>query len=428
MTSPLIVDVPDSSDFSFHNIPFGVVSIENSSQPFPASAIGEFVINLRELAVAGLFDRPLLRDIAPSVFSATTLTLFLQLGRPSWREARQTIQTLLLKSHPSPLRDDPNFRSSVLIPIYSIQHHLPVRISNYTDFYASKEHATNVGAMFRGKDNALMPNWVHIPVGYHGRASSVVISGTPITRPSGLRLDPVTKAPVFGKCQKLDFELEMGFVVGVGNELGKPINIKNADDHIFGVVLLNDWSARDIQQFEYVPLGPFLGKNFGTSISPWIVTLDALEPFRVAQPTQEPTPAEYLQGGSKDAYDINLTVQLKASTTTTPQTISQSNLKYMYWTFNQQLAHHTVNGCNMQTGDLCGTGTISGPTPDSLGSLLEMTQNGTQPITVDAVSRTFIEDGDEVILRGWCESEESAGEKIRVGFGEVTGIIRPARS
>ncbi|KAJ3044223.1 hypothetical protein HDV00_002901 [Rhizophlyctis rosea] len=259
-----------------------------------------------------------------------TLNEFLKLGRPAWREARTTIQTLLRSDHPSQLRDNEQFRASVLIPLTSVRYHLPVSMGDYTDFYASKEHATNVGSMFRGKDNALMPNWVHIPVGYHGRASSVVVSGTPITRPSGMILDPVSKSPGFSTCRKLDIELEMGFIIGSGNDLGHPIDIEDAEEHIFGVVLLNDWSgmflsysidrggiphltsiARDIQQFEYVPLGPFLGKNFGTTISPWIVTLDALEPFRLPQPTQDPKPVAYLQGGDNDAYDINLAVHLK---------------------------------------------------------------------------------------------------------------------
>ncbi|RKO82755.1 hypothetical protein BDK51DRAFT_24287 [Blyttiomyces helicus] len=285
----------------------------------------------------------------------------MSLGRPAWREARETLQTLLSATGPSVLRDNAALRASALVPLASVTYHLPATIGDYTDFYASKEHATNVGVMFRGKENALMPNWVHIPVGYHGRASSVVITGTPLKRPSGLILDPVTKKPYYSACKKLDFELEVAFLVGTGNELGKPIPINKADEHIFGMVLMNDWSARDIQQFEYVPLGPFLGKNFGTTISPWIVTLDALESFRVAQPTPDTIPADYLRGGDADAYDVSLQVLIKPDGAAAPTPISTSNLKYMYWSFKQQLAHHSVNGCNMRTGDLCGSGTISGP-------------------------------------------------------------------
>jgi fumarylacetoacetase len=285
------------------------------------------------------------------------------LGRPAWREARQTLQDLLSKDGSDFLRSNAALQSKVLIPLSEVTNHLPATIGDYTDFYASKEHATNVGTMFRGRENALNPNWVHIPVGYHGRASSVVVSGTPIKRPSGMTLHPETKKPGFSVCKKLDIELEVAFFVGVGNELGDRIPIQQAEDHIFGMVIMNDWSARDIQQFEYVPLGPFLGKNFGTTVSPWIVTLDALEEFRCPLPVQDPTPSEYLldTSSTKDAYDVALQVMIKAKDSSEPTVIANSNLKYMYWSFKQQLAHHSINGCNMRTGDLLGSGTISGP-------------------------------------------------------------------
>jgi fumarylacetoacetase len=284
------------------------------------------------------------------------------LGRPAWREARTTIQDLLSTNGNDFLRSNQALQSKVLIPLDKVTNHLPAQIGDYTDFYASKEHATNVGTMFRGRENALNPNWVHIPVGYHGRASSVVVSGTPIKRPSGMTLDPTTKQPRFSVCKKLDIELEVAFFVGVGNELGDRIPIEKAQDHIFGMVVMNDWSARDIQQFEYVPLGPFLGKNFGTTVSPWIVTLDALEDFTCPLPIQDPQPSEYLldKGSKNDAYDVALQVVLKPNGQE-PTVIANSNLKYMYWSFKQQLAHHSINGCNMRTGDLLGSGTISGP-------------------------------------------------------------------
>jgi fumarylacetoacetase len=284
------------------------------------------------------------------------------LGRGAWREARRTLQELLSKNGSDFLRSNLALQSKVLIPLSEVTNHLPAQIGDYTDFYASKEHATNVGTMFRGRENALNPNWVHIPVGYHGRASSVVVSGTPIKRPSGMTLDPVTKQPGFSVCKKLDIELEVAFFVGVGNELGDRIPIQNAEDHIFGMVVMNDWSARDIQQFEYVPLGPFLGKNFGTTISPWIVTLDALEEFRCPLPVQDPSPSEYLldKSSAKDAYDVALQVCIKPEGKE-ETVIANSNLKYLYWSFKQQLAHHSINGCNMRTGDLLGSGTISGP-------------------------------------------------------------------
>jgi fumarylacetoacetase len=296
--------------------------------------------------------------------------------------------------------------------------HLPLEIPGYTDFYSSKEHATNVGSMFRDPKNALLPNWLHVPIAYNGRASSVVVSGTLIRRPLGQTKAPDAEAPTFGPSRKLDFELETAFVVGAGNALGEPIPVAEAERHIFGLVLLNDWSARDIQQWEYVPLGPFNSKSFATSISPWIVTLDALAPFRVAGPEQSPAPLPYLAQTGARGIDLRLEIALAAAGEP-PATISRTNARYLYWSMAQQLAHHTVSGCSTRVGDLMASGTISGPTPDSLGSLLELAGNGRKPLVLPGgAQRSFLEDGDEVAMTGWCQ-----GDGYRVGFGEVRGRI-----
>ncbi|KAI9206427.1 uncharacterized protein BJ171DRAFT_422190 [Polychytrium aggregatum] len=423
------VNVPAGSHFPIQNIPFGVISTASDATPRPATVIGDHAVDLRAVAEAGLFNGPLLKAVAKDVFSKPSLNAFMALGRPAWREARHTLQALLAASGPVvDLRESQELQAKILVPLAHVTNHLPAEIGDYTDFYASKEHATNVGIMFRGKDNALMPNWVHIPVGYHGRSSSVVVSGTPLHRPCGQILNPATKLPEFGASKKLDIELEMAFFVGTGNKLGDRISVKDAEEHIFGVVVMNDWSARDIQSYEYVPLGPFLGKNFGTTISPWIVTLDALEPFRVAQPHQDPAPVAYLQDPTQDknTYDIKLEVDWKPRNHTEAHTIVKSNLKYMYWSFKQQLAHHTINGCNARTGDLCGTGTISGKDQSEFGSFLELTWNGANPVNVKGETRTFLEDGDEIILRGYCEGLVD-GQNVRIGFGEAAGAILPAK-
>ncbi|KAJ3065437.1 hypothetical protein HDU98_011204 [Podochytrium sp. JEL0797] len=422
-----IVNIPAHSDFPLENIPFGIISTVADPTPRAATAIGDYAVDLRVLSKAGLFDGPLLKNgVAERVFAEPTLNAFMRLGRPAWREARATLQTLL--SAASPIKNNAALKDAALHPRETVRNHLPVQIGDYTDFYSSREHAFNVGVMFRGKDNALQPNWVHIPVGYHGRASSVVVSGTPIRRPNGLIQDFVSKEVLFSQCKKLDYELETAFIIGTGNDLGAPIKIEDAEQHMFGMVLMNDWSARDIQAFEYVPLGPFLGKNFGTTISPWIVTMDALEPFRVAQPLQDPTPANYLRSPSKDAYDLQLECTLKPNGSSKDYTISKTNLKYMYWSMKQQLAHHAVNGCNMNAGDLLGSGTISGPDTSSLGSLLEGSLNGKQDIVLSedgTVTRRFIEDGDSLTITGKCEAEVN-GKKVRIGFGACEGTVLPA--
>ncbi len=300
---------------------------------------------------------------------------------------------------------------------------LPAAIGDYTDFYSSREHATNIGVMLRGKDNALQPNWLHIPVGYHGRASSVVVSGTDVRRPNGQTKPPDADQPIFGPSRLMDFELEMGFFVGPGNRLGENIPIDEAPEHIFGMVLVNDWSARDIQAWEYVPLGPFLSKNFATSISPWVVTMDALEPFRCPGPAQtDPEVFPYLKSPDDRAYDIHLEVALQSLKMAAPDRVATSNLRYMYWNVCQQLAHHTINGCNAQPGDLCGSGTISGPEKHERGSMMELSWRGAEPIRLsNGEERKFLADGDTVIMTGWCERDG-----IRVGFGEVRGTLLPA--
>lgn len=299
--------------------------------------------------------------------------------------------------------------------------HLPARIGDYTDFYSSVDHATNVGIMFRGKDNALMPNWKHLPVGYHGRASSIVVSGTPIKRPLGQTRPDDAQPPVFGPSKLMDFELEMAFFVGPSNQLGEPVAIENAQDHIFGMVLMNDWSARDIQKWEYVPLGPFLAKNLGTTISPWIVTMEALEPFKTANYQQDPQPMPYLRHSDPFSFAINLEVSIKPQGST-EAVVCRSNFKHMYWTMKQQLAHHTISGCNLQPGDLLASGTISGPEETSFGSMLELSWRGSRTIDLGGgVTRKFLQDNDEVVIRGHCEKSG-----LRIGFGECKGVLLPA--
>ena len=413
MSLKSFIEVNPESDFPIQNLPYSVFSTKSIPTPRIGTRIGDFVVDLAVLDEENLFDKQY------GFFADSTLNRFMSGGRGVWREVREQL-TGLLSNDNSPLKKE-TLKPRRLIPIEEILMHLPITIGDYTDFYASREHATNVGIMFRGKENALMSNWLHLPVGYHGRASSVVISGADIRRPRG-QVAPMGPPPEFVPSRSLDFELEMGFFIGVGNELGKPISIENAHEHIFGMVLLNDWSARDIQAWEYQPLGPFLAKNFATSISPWVVTMDALEPFRVHGPKQDPAPLPYLALDAAHGYDIHLEVTLQSPTMDSPQTISRSNMKYMYWSIVQQLTHHTVTGCNMRTGDLCGTGTISGPTADSYGSMLELTWRGEKPIALpNGETRKFLQDGDTVTMKGYCQ-----GEGFRVGFGEVTGKILPA--
>jgi len=413
------VEMAADSQFPIQNLPYGVFMTQADRQSRAGVAIGEFVLDLAAVEEAGLLA------VAPAgerVFNRAQLNAFIALGRQAWKATRSRIEELLRHDHPE-LRDNAALRARALVPMREARMQLPVNIGGYTDFYSSKEHATNVGSMFRDPKNALLPNWVHLPIAYNGRASSVVISGTAIRRPQGQLKPPDAERPVFGPSRKLDFELETAFVVGEGNAIGEPIPIGEAEQHIFGMVLLNDWSARDIQQWEYVPLGPFNAKTFGTSISPWIVTLDALEPFRVAGPTQEPSPLPYLAQPGAHGFDIHLEIALMPAGGA-PVTISRTNARHLYWSMAQQLAQHTASGCNTRVGDLMASGTISGPSPESLGSLLELAWNGQRPIELPSgVRRSFLEDGDEVVMTGWCQ-----GEGYRVGFGEVRGMILPARS
>lgn len=405
------IEIPDHSDFSVYNIPFGIGSGDEG--PFVCTRIGDEVINLYALAQTGFFSG-LINDI--QVLKQPVLNPFIALGKKITNEARLRLQETLTNTQ-SPLCHLPD----VFTPWQRVTMHVPVAIGDYTDFYSSIEHATNAGRMFRDPANALLPNWRHLPIGYHGRSSSIVISGTPVHRPKGQTKAPDAELPTFGPTRRLDFELEMGFVIGRETELGQSVSTSEAEDYIFGLVLFNDWSARDIQQWEYVPLGPFLAKNFASGIAPWIVTLEALEPFRVAGPKQEPEVLPYLQYEGLKNYDIHLEVEITPDQSQ-PGVVSRSNFKYMYWNMCQQLAHHTSNGCNIRIGDLMASGTISGPDPDSLGSMLEISLGGKNPVTLPGgETRAFIEDGDTVTLRGWGEKDG-----VRVGFGAVSNRIERA--
>lgn len=412
------IEVHPDSHFPIQNLPYGVFKPESQSPPRPGVAIGDYVLDLSEITKAGLFSGPLLKD--SDCFLQPTLNKFLALGRPAWKEARATLQKLLSSSEPT-LRDDANLREKALVPMHNLQMVVPMEIGDYTDFFASMHHAKNCGTIFRGPQNPIPPNWFHIPIAYHGRASSIVISGTNIIRPRGQGYPSGDSPPYFGPSQKVDFELEMAAIVGPGNELGKPIDVNDAADHIFGVVLMNDWSARDIQAWEYVPLGPFLGKSFGTTVSPWIVTLDALEPFATDAPKQDPKPLPYLAEKISKNYDIALEVQIKPAGQKESCVVTKSNFQNLYWTLTQQLAHHTINGCNLRPGDLLGTGTISGPEQESYGCLLELTWNGQKPLSLNGATRKFLEDGDEVTFTGLCK-----GDGYNVGFGTCTGKILPS--
>ncbi|XP_066257363.1 fumarylacetoacetase [Euwallacea similis] len=406
-------------DFPIENLPYGVFSTATDPNLRIGVAIGEYILSLGE--IAHLFDGRYLKGKS-HVFQKPTLNSFMALGPAEWKEARQRLQNLLSEDEPT-LRDDTELRQRALILQSDATMHLPAQIGDYTDFYSSIHHATNVGIMFRDKNNALMPNWKYLPVGYHGRASSVVISGTPIHRPYGQTLVFDGEPPVFGTCKLMDFELEMAFFVGGSNKLGEPITAQNAQKHIFGFVIMNDWSARDIQKWEYVPLGPFTAKNLGTTISPWVVTTFALEPFVCQNYPQDPDPFPYLKHSDNFNFDINLQVDItpKNSTATT---VCRSNFKYLYWTVKQQLAQHTITGCNVNPGDLIGSGTISGDTSDSFGSLLELSWKGTKPITLqDGTQRKFLQDGDTVTMRAVCE-----GDGYNIGFGSCMGQLLPAKT
>jgi len=411
------IPVAADSDFPIQNLPYGVFSTASLPAPRVGVAIGDHVLDLWELEQdCRLNPGPL------GVFSASSLNPFMALGPKVWSATRARISELLRHDNDE-LRDNEALRRRALVPMADARLHMPIVVSGYTDFYASKEHASNVGIMFRGKDNALQPNWLHMPIGYNGRASTVVVSGTRVRRPRGQLKPPGAELPSFGACKRLDFELEMGAVIGQPSAMGETLTEAQAEAMIFGFVLLNDWSARDIQQWEYVPLGPFQGKAFATSISPWVVTSAALEPFRRPGPKQDPAPLPYLQQTQPHNYDIELEVGLRAPSMEKPARICRTNFKYMYWSSVQQLLHHASSGCAMNVGDLLGSGTISGPEKNQRGSLLEISWNGTEPAEIaSGIARTFLEDGDSLVMRGWCQ-----GDGYRVGFGEVEGTIVPAR-
>lgn len=410
------VEVAVDSDFPIQNLPFGVFRTDELA-PRLCTAIGDQVADLQALAEHGFFED---LNIDRSVFSSAYLNDFIALGKEKTRAVRWRLSQILDQ-------DLDEWDASELAEFFlhrqsEVQMLMPVRVGDYTDFYSSKEHATNVGSMFRDPDNALLPNWLHLPVAYHGRASSIVVSGTPIYRPKGQTLPAGAEQPVFGPSRLLDFEMEMAFVIGKPTELGQSVGVQEAEDYIFGMMIFNDWSARDIQKWEYVPLGPFLGKNFASTVSPWVVTLDALEPFRTAGPAQDPQPLPYLRSEGEKSFDLQLEVQIQPEGGQA-STVCRSNFKYLYWNMSQQLAHHTVNGCNIKVGDLCASGTISGPSPDTFGSMLELSWRGTKPLTLaDGSRRTFLQDGDTVIMRAY-----GARNGIRIGFGEAWTKVLPAK-
>lgn len=411
------INIPANSDFPIYNLPLGIIKHKNG-KICAATAIGDHVLDLSALHWMGYFE-----DIAlPSaIFDKPYLNDFIALGKPVWNALRQRIKNLLILGNPE-LRDNKQAVAESLYLIQDVELLMPIRVGDYTDFYSSKEHATNVGSMFRDPKNALMPNWLHLPVAYHGRSSSIMVSGHNFHRPKGQVMPPGTESPVFTPSRAIDFELEMAFIISKATRLGQSLSTKEANDYIFGMALFNDWSARDIQRWEYVPLGPFLAKNFASTISPWLISMEALEPFRTEAPGQSPDVLPYLKRSRNDgAIDIKLEVWLQAENTEAVK-ITTSNYKYLYWTMEQQLAHHTVNGCNINVGDLMASGTISGPTPDSFGSMLELTWNGSKPIVLpNGEERKFLQDGDTVIIKGYCQNE-----KGRIGFGEARAKVLPA--
>ncbi|HET6567827.1 MAG TPA: fumarylacetoacetase [Rhodothermales bacterium] len=411
------VPVAPDSDFPIQNLPYGIFIPPAGGPPRVGAAIGTRILDLSLLEERGFFDAAI-QSQRP--FSQEALNTFMAMGRAAWRSARRTISSLLRADNPQ-LRDDTGLQERAFCEQRQATLLLPARIGDYTDFYSSREHATNIGTMFRGKENALMPNWLHLPVAYHGRASSVVLSGTDVRRPWG-QIKPNDAPPQQAPSQQLDFELETGFFVGPGNALGSPIPIGEAIEHIFGMVLVNDWSARDIQRWEYVPLGPFLGKNFATTISPWVVTMDALAPFEAPLPEQQPAPLPYLRPLGRHTYDIHLQAAIQSRSMAEPHEVCRTNFRHLYWSMEQQLAHHTINGCNVRPGDLMASGTISGSTPDSFGSLLELAWRGERPIELPGdTTRTFLQDGDRVVLTGWAQ-----GQGYCIGFGTAIGQVQPA--
>ncbi|NVK85101.1 MAG: fumarylacetoacetase [Cytophagia bacterium] len=411
------VEVPTNSDFSIQNIPFGIFKTD-SLGPRAATAIGDKVLDLAVLQREGYFDG---LNLPEELFSKHVLNDFIGLGKETTRAVRNRISDLLEEGNEE-LKSDSKVCEQAFFRQSEVEMCMPVHVPNYTDFYSSEQHAYNVGCMFRDPANALLPNWKHLPVGYHGRASSIVVSETPFHRPKGQTKADDAEMPSFNPCRLLDFELEMAFITGKENGLGNPISTNEAEDYIFGFVIFNDWSARDMQKWEYVPLGPFLAKNFASHISPWIVTMDAMEPFKVEGPVQDPKVLPYLEYEGNYHFDLNLQVAIQPENQE-ETVVTNSNFKYMYWNCVQQLAHHTVNGCNMQLGDMYASGTISGPTPAEYGSMLELSWKGTKPVAMNGGGeRKFILDNDTVIMRGHAERDG-----VRIGFGEVRAKVLPAK-
>ncbi|MCI4443505.1 MAG: fumarylacetoacetase [Lentimicrobium sp.] len=409
------IEVPANSDFPIQNIPFGVFITKDDVITI-GTRIGDCAIDMGALQQLNYFEGIELTD---DMFMQDTLNDFISDGKKTWRLVRNRLAELFDETNPK-LRDNKEHRDIVIFNVKYIEMQLPVLIGDYTDFFSNKEHALNVGKIYRDPEHLLSPNWMHIPVAYHGRSSSIIPSGIPVHRPMGQTLPKGEKTPVFGPSRLVDFELETAFITTDVNVMGENIPINEAEDYIFGMVLLNDWSARDIQKWEYEPLGPFLSKNFATSISPWIITMDALEPFRTKGPKQDPSPLPYLQQKGKNNFDINLEVAIQPENSS-PTIVSRSNVKNMYWSMNQQLTHHTSNGCRVNSGDMMGSGTVSGPTPDSFGSMLELTFGGKTPIKLnDSSERRFINDGDTVIFKGYCKNNG-----VRIGFGEVSTKLLP---
>ncbi len=409
------LEVSVDSDFPIQNIPFGVF-LTKENVVTVGTRIGDFAIDLGALQQLNYFEGIELTD---DMFLQDTLNDFISDGKKTWRLVRNRIADIFDEKNPE-LRENKKDKDIVIFKMKDVEMQLPVLIGDYTDFYSSKEHATNVGKMFRDSDNALLPNWLHIPIGYHGRSSTIIPSGIPVNRPMGQTLPNGETTPVFGPSRMVDFELEIAFITTDANVMGENIPINEAEDYIFGMVLMNDWSTRDIQKWEYVPLGPFLAKNFATSISPWIITMDALEPFRAKGPKQDPSPLPYLQQKGKHNFDVNLEVAIQTENKNTT-IVSKSNFKYMYWSMSQQLTHHTSNGCRVNSGDMMGSGTISGSSPDSYGSMLELTLGGKNPIKLnDGTERKFINDGDTIIMKGFCKNNG-----VRIGFGAVSSKLLP---
>jgi fumarylacetoacetase len=411
------IPVKPNSDFPIQNIPFGVF-ITKDDIVTVGSRIGDYSIDLGALHQLGYFQGI---DLTDDMFLQDSLNDFISDGRKTWRKVRNRIAEIFDVENPE-LQQNENHRNIVLFEMKDVEMQLPVHIGDYTDFYSSKVHATNVEKLLNGDEKTDFSNWLHMPIAYHGRSSSIVVSGTPIRRPKGQTIIENDSTPIFGPSQMLDFELEIAFITTDANKMGESISVKEAEDHIFGLVLLNDWTARDIQKWEFEPLGPFLSKNFASTISPWIITLDALEPFRVESQQQFPKPLHYLQQEGKKTIDIQLQIAIKPDKGS-EKVISNSNFKTQYWTMAQQIAHHTINGCNLRSGDLFGSGTVSGNTPDSYGSMIELTWAGTKPIILnDGSNRKFINDFDTIIMKGFCKNEQ-----VRIGFGECKGKIFPPK-